>query len=293
MASLPPFYNIGTASVGAGSTAVTGIGTNWLLADGFGLKPGDQFRAAGLSVSIASVNSPTSITLASGWPGAARSNAEYEILRLPDTNRFLEAQSRFLVDLAANLSAFGELELEPNVGIHGTGSGALEKHPLTPYARTILAAANGGAARLALGANDAANLNAGILPTARLPFVAGTWTPSLGGNTTNPTATYTTQQGNYVKLGRYVYIHWRLDANVSAIGAGGLQILGVPFGASYIGSAISLGIQSLLNGPGASADINASAIRLLGLDGTVATTSILKTGTTGILIGAGMYATAA
>lgn len=292
MASLPPFYKIGTASVGAGSTAVTGVGTNWLLADGFGFQPGDQFRAAGLSVSIASVNSPTSITLASGWPGAARSNAEYEILRLPDTNRFLEAQSRFLVGLAANLSAFGELELEANVGIHGTGSGALAKHVLTPYARTILAAADGSAARQTLGANDAANLNAGILPAARLPFLTGTWTPVLGASTTNPTATYTLQQGNYVKLGRYVYIHWRLDANVSDRGSGGLQIVGIPFAPTFAASVLNIGIQTLFNASGTLIDLLGSGIRVLNLSGSVADTSILKTGTTGILIGAGIYSAA-
>jgi len=54
-------------------------------------------------------------------------------------------------------------------------------------------------------------------------YEEGTWTPSLGG-----TATYTTQSGSYVKIGRLVYIFAYLNINV--IGTGSTTtVSGLPF----------------------------------------------------------------
>jgi hypothetical protein len=291
MADWSPIYKTGTATLTNGQTAVTGQGTSWNTA---GLRAGDQIKAAGFSVTIAAINTNgTGLTLAEGWPGVTRTALPYEILRVSDADRLIAAHADLMAALVPNLTSLGGLTLAANKGIHATGAGALATHNLTAFMRGVLGSADGSAARQALGANDAANLNAGILPAARLPFVAGTWTPTLGGSTTNPTATYTIQQGNYVKLGRYVYIHWRLDANVSNAGAGGLQILGAPFASSFVGGGLKLGVQTLLSSAGAIADLNGSIVRFLSLSGEVATTSILKTGTTGIIIGSGIYATAA
>lgn len=77
--SLISYYNTGTASVAANGTAVTGQGTSWLGS----VKPGDLFTAAGLSERILSVDSNTSLTLARGWPGSARTAAAYEIRVTP------------------------------------------------------------------------------------------------------------------------------------------------------------------------------------------------------------------
>lgn len=291
MADWSPWYTTGTVAIANDGTTATGVGTNFHTA---GLRPGDMITNASMTAWAVITATPTTATslAITSWDGAALpAGSPYRILRVSDADRLIAAHADLMAALVPNLTSLGGLTLAANKGIHATGAGALATHNLTAFMRGVLGSADGSAARLALGANDAANLNAGILPAARLPFVAGTWTPTLGGSTTNPTATYTTQNGGYIKLGRYVYLHWRLDANVSAVGAGGLQILGIPFGASYIGSTISLGIQSLLSGTGATADINASAIRLLGLDGAIATTSILKTGVSGILIGSGTYVT--
>lgn len=291
MADWSPIYKTGTATLTNGQTAVTGQGTSWNTA---GLRAGDQIKAAGFSVTIAAINpNGTALTLAEGWPGVTRTALPYEILRVSDADRLISAHADLMAALVPNLTSLGGLTLAANRGIHATGAGALATHNLTAFARTLLDDADAAAARATLGANDAANLSAGILPAARLPFVAGTWTPVLSGATTNPTATYTMQQGNYVKLGRYVYFHWRLDANVSNVGAGGLQILGMPFLPSFTASPIILGIQTLFSGTGATADCQSSTIRILGLDGSIITTSILKTGVTGILIGGGIYATSA
>ena len=52
--ALPTSYKVGTISVSANGTIVTGTGTNWITA---GLREGDVFTTRGLSVSVASVNS--------------------------------------------------------------------------------------------------------------------------------------------------------------------------------------------------------------------------------------------
>ena len=54
-------------------------------------------------------------------------------------------------------------------------------------------------------------------------YEEGTWTPSVGGN-----ATYTERQGNYVKIGRLVYIRCSMTINV--LGTGSTTTLsGLPF----------------------------------------------------------------
>lgn len=293
MADWSPWYTTGTVSIANAGTTATGVGTNFHTA---GVRPGDMITNASMTAWAVITATPTTATslAITSWGGAALpAGSPYRILRVSDADRLIAAHADLMAALVPNLTSLGGLTLAANKGIHATGAGALATHNLTAFARTLLDDADAAAARATLGANDAANLNAGILPAARLPFVAGTWTPVLSGATTNPTATYTMQQGNYVKLGRYVYIHWRLDANVSNVGAGGLQILGIPFVASFTGSPITLGIQTLFSGTGATADCQSSTIRILGLDGSIITTSILKTGVTGILIGGGIYATSA
>jgi len=57
-------------------------------------------------------------------------------------------------------------------------------------------------------------------------YEEGTWTPSIGGN-----ASYTTQTGNYTKVGRLVYVNCNIQINV--IGTGSVTtITGLPFASS-------------------------------------------------------------
>ena len=96
--ALPVSYTTGTASVAANGTVVTGTGTGWLLSQ---IREGDYFWAAGLQVRILSVDSATQLTLAYPWPGAARTNAAYEVQYTPDATRVL-ASARQLVESLNN-----------------------------------------------------------------------------------------------------------------------------------------------------------------------------------------------
>jgi hypothetical protein len=61
-------------------------------------------------------------------------------------------------------------------------------------------------------------------------YEEGTWTPTVGGN-----ATYVTQTGSYVKIGRLVLVKGTLEINI--IGTGNTTVIsGLPFTAGTIGS---------------------------------------------------------
>ncbi|MFG1454751.1 DUF2793 domain-containing protein, partial [Xanthobacter sp. V2C-8] len=69
------YYNIGTVSVAAGGTTVTGIGTSWSGV----VVAGDTLMLGGLMVMISEVVSSTSLKLLLPWPGAAQAGAGYAI----------------------------------------------------------------------------------------------------------------------------------------------------------------------------------------------------------------------
>ena len=60
-------------------------------------------------------------------------------------------------------------------------------------------------------------------------YEEGTWTPTLGGATTDPTCTYAFNAGYYVKIGSLVYIKGGLRCTANSGGAGQLVIRGLPF----------------------------------------------------------------
>ena len=60
-------------------------------------------------------------------------------------------------------------------------------------------------------------------------YEEGTWTPVVGGTTGNPTVSYSTQLGKYVKIGRVVHIFCQLRLTSSSGGSGNLIITGLPF----------------------------------------------------------------
>eukprot|EP00919_Chromeraceae_sp_WS-2016_P023879 GHVR01056655.1.p1 GENE.GHVR01056655.1~~GHVR01056655.1.p1 ORF type:complete len:257 (+),score=21.69 GHVR01056655.1:199-969(+) len=61
-------------------------------------------------------------------------------------------------------------------------------------------------------------------------YEEGTWTPSFGGSTVNPTVTYSSQRGTYVKMGGMVIAHFKMNWTAWSVdGSGYTTILGLPF----------------------------------------------------------------
>lgn len=60
-------------------------------------------------------------------------------------------------------------------------------------------------------------------------YEEGTWTPTFTGATTNPTVTYTKQEGRYVKVGKMVLVQFDLRWSSKSGGSGTVQISGLPF----------------------------------------------------------------
>jgi hypothetical protein len=67
-------------------------------------------------------------------------------------------------------------------------------------------------------------------------YEEGTWTPTVAGSATAGTATYTTQEGTYTKVGRLVtfrvYVVW-----TGGTGAGFMDVTGLPCASNAIGAA--------------------------------------------------------
>ncbi len=60
-------------------------------------------------------------------------------------------------------------------------------------------------------------------------YEEGTWTPTLNGSSSNPTVTYSQQQGRYTKIGRVVYVELYLRLTAYSGGSGYPRIGGLPF----------------------------------------------------------------
>ena len=60
-------------------------------------------------------------------------------------------------------------------------------------------------------------------------YEEGTWTPSYGCTTSNPTITYHTQVGRYIRIGRFVHCQGRIRTQSVSGGSGSIQLEGLPF----------------------------------------------------------------
>lgn len=69
-----------------------------------------------------------------------------------------------------------------------------------------------------------------LLTTDDLAIGEGAWTPFLTRSSTNPTITYTAQNGRYVRLGRLVLVGFRITlTGISDQGTGSWRLAGLPF----------------------------------------------------------------
>lgn len=75
-------------------------------------------------------------------------------------------------------------------------------------------------------------------------YEEGTWTPVVEGSTTAGTGTYTTQTGQYVKIGQLVFVECNV-AWTAHTGTGNLYISGLPFSAATATVTFSVNVSAL------------------------------------------------
>lgn len=79
------------------------------------------------------------------------------------------------------------------------------------------------------GIDFSANTNAAGMTSEVLTwYEEGTWTPTIAGQITAGTGTYTTQVGRYTRIGRVVYVSLNLAWSAHT-GTGDMQVNGLPF----------------------------------------------------------------
>ena len=83
-------------------------------------------------------------------------------------------------------------------------------------------------------------------------YEEGTFTPTFGGSTTDPSGiTYDAQIGQYTKVGRIVHIAMRLGTDaITSVGSGNLRIRGLPFNTAYalgVGTPVAYNFNGFLN----------------------------------------------
>ena len=179
--ALAAHYDIGTASIANGATAVTGAGTSWQTAS---IQPDDEFVGAdGRSARIASVGSNTSITLKANWPGTTQSGGGYYIRRALDGLRMQESVLALLTLLNnGTLTGLASAGSAPNKGIRWTGAGAAELIDISDAAKALLDDANAAAMLTTLGiAALGIGVNVSQLPPPNGSSVADLNEITLGG----------------------------------------------------------------------------------------------------------------
>ena len=80
-------------------------------------------------------------------------------------------------------------------------------------------------------------------------YEEGTWTPTLKTTSTNfSSITYSSQIGDYVKIGSYIYCQFFVQIASVSGGSGDIQLTGLPFASSGAGRPNSGGYVQLVNG---------------------------------------------
>ena len=294
--ALQPDYTTGTITLTSGSVNFTTSGAALQTA---AIQAGDQILlpAKGLVLTIASITGQNSGTLTDNCPAAAVGAAQgYRIRYQSDLARVASATRDLLLRLDnGKLDALASLTLANNKGIYATGANSLATYDLTAFARTLLDDASAAAMRLTLEANNAGNLNTGTLPAARLPFETGVSELTLTATTTPPTVSaYAARNCRWMKLGQLVLAAIDIRPTITNIGAGSVQITGMPFGSTGGLFTVpgSVGLNTMTNAA-VTVDISATGgVRLLNSPGAQAPVSVLQTGSATFFIASLIYTTA-
>ena len=125
-------------------------------------------------------------------------------------------------------------------------------------------------------------------------IVSGTFTPVIRGETTAGTATYTTQQGIYSKIGRVVHFQIYLNWD-SLTGTGAMIITGLPFANGSVIGAVTVSYPNLIALPAGgvlTAHIVGSVIYLTSYPAGGGGMSFVQCDARGELILSGSYITA-
>lgn len=166
----------GTASVTNNSANVTVSG---FTLSPLAIFPGAQVSLAGSAYFLASVTNTTTLVLTRPYTGSTASGIPIEINTISENETEIVTLNTRTADLIEDL-----LEFDPNGQVRTFGSldgsggnkgvmfgtnGQPTTYPLTAFARTLLDDTDAATARTTLGANDATNLNAGLINVARIP----------------------------------------------------------------------------------------------------------------------------
>ena len=89
--------------------------------------------------------------------------------------------------------------------------------------------ASGGVIQVSNGITFPATQSASSDANTLDDYEEGTWTPTLTGASSDPTVTYTTQTGQYTKVGRVVHVQCSIVPATYSGGSGVLRIAGLPF----------------------------------------------------------------
>jgi len=221
-------FNALTADLGTGlSTAITKDGQTTTTAK-------IPF-AAGLSAAVASNFAAGTVSAPAIYLSTDTGTGLYRIGA--NNDGFAISGTKLLDFGSALLGITGAATISTTLGVTGattlSSTLAAGNTTITGTLQVSTGAAVGGATAgaggLAFPATAVAVADANTLDD----YEEGTWTPSLGGNTT-----YTTQSGVYVKIGRMVWIRFTVRVISIGTGSGSGSFSGLPFTSAAFGGAL-------------------------------------------------------
>ncbi len=246
-----PLYNVGTATLTNGSTAMVGQGTLWLG----NVRPGDQVVSyTGQTAIVGTVNSNTSITLARAFRGTSQTAQAYEILYTPDDPFTQQLAREVLQGISASaLVKLGGVTPAARKLVRFDAAANAALSDLSDFALTLLDDANGPAMYGTLGQIPNAQVRNDLTPDKafRRGNILGTVSQSGGVPTGALIERGANANGEYVRLADGTQICWKtLNVGSSPFGPIGSISFSVgadggTYAASFAGvPSVSVGVDS-------------------------------------------------